>query len=397
MRILKKKRKLCMPNIGQQKSAEYYDQIKDILSTAMKQLVTLGEKQGFFKSAFDAEVAKTETVEYSDIIVTDSVKQAKQNDRNKAAKDASSVIGAGSTLAELVESATSLHHTLIACEAEDLLVVSSPANTLIDYCDKNPTLVNWFGMKFLIPATCSFLMSDVSRIDPLFGLKYDCIVIDPPWENKSVKRSKKYKTLPDWELYKLPIAKLAVANCLILVWVTNKYRQMEFVKKNLFPFWGVEFEATWHWLKVTTMGSPVFDMDSVQKKPYEHIIIGRAKENFVQKPENDHPVENECKSEGTHTSTLRECNVIDDHCVIISVPCSIHSRKPPLCDILKEYLPKNSRCLEMFARNLTPGWTSWGNEVLKFQHTDHFTRSPASVSTSATSIECSHCAKASSS
>ena len=26
-------------------------------------------------------------------------------------------------------------------------------------------------------------------------------------------------------------------------------------------------------------------------------------------------------------------------------------------------------CLEMFARNLVPGWTSWGNEVLKFQQT----------------------------
>ena len=24
-------------------------------------------------------------------------------------------------------------------------------------------------------------------------------------------------------------------------------------------------------------------------------------------------------------------------------------------------------CLEMFARNLVPGWTSWGDEVLKFQ------------------------------
>ena len=30
------------------------------------------------------------------------------------------------------------------------------------------------------------------------------------------------------------------------------------------------------------------------------------------------------------------------------------------------------QCLELFARNLQPGWMSWGNEVLKFQHMDYF-------------------------
>ena len=32
-------------------------------------------------------------------------------------------------------------------------------------------------------------------------------------------------------------------------------------------------------------------------------------------------------------------------------------------DILSQYVPHDSLCLEMFARNLTPHWTSWGNEV----------------------------------
>jgi len=36
-------------------------------------------------------------------------------------------------------------------------------------------------------------------------------------------------------------------------------------------------------------------------------------------------------------------------------------------DVLAPYLPENPQCLELFARNLTPGWTSWGNEVLNFQ------------------------------
>lgn len=30
------------------------------------------------------------------------------------------------------------------------------------------------------------------------------------------------------------------------------------------------------------------------------------------------------------------------------------------------------RVVQMFARELTPGWTSWGNQVLQFQQMHHF-------------------------
>ncbi len=82
--------------------------------------------------------------------------------------------------------------------------------------------------------------------------------------------------------------------------------------------------------------------------------------------------------------------------VLCSVP-SIHSRKPPLgqffLPILQNALDNNNNnnntnnrnnnsdtpinqnnneereihCLELFARNLTAGWTSWGNEVIYYQ------------------------------
>lgn len=41
--------------------------------------------------------------------------------------------------------------------------------------------------------------------------------------------------------------------------------------------------------------------------------------------------------------------------------------------VLAEFIKPDVECLELFARNLQPGWTSWGNEVLKFQHIDYFT------------------------
>lgn len=32
-------------------------------------------------------------------------------------------------------------------------------------------------------------------------------------------------------------------------------------------------------------------------------------------------------------------------------------------EILLPFLPDDPECLELFARSLVPGWTSWGNEV----------------------------------
>jgi len=56
--------------------------------------------------------------------------------------------------------------------------------------------------------------------------------------------------------------------------------------------------------------------------------------------------------------------------VILSVPSSINSHKPPLIDVLSKHfeLGLNQKCLELFARYLVPGFTSFGNEVIKLQH-----------------------------
>ena len=52
-------------------------------------------------------------------------------------------------------------------------------------------------------------------------------------------------------------------------------------------------------------------------------------------------------------------------------------RKPQLGDLLSPYLPEGERerfsFLELFARNVTSGWTSWGNQVVRFQAASLFT------------------------
>ena len=62
--------------------------------------------------------------------------------------------------------------------------------------------------------------------------------------------------------------------------------------------------------------------------------------------------------------------------VIISVPSTIHSHKPPLIEVLIELnmIDANSECLEIFGRYLTPGWTTFGNEALKLQNIHYFDR-----------------------
>ena len=61
--------------------------------------------------------------------------------------------------------------------------------------------------------------------------------------------------------------------------------------------------------------------------------------------------------------------------VIVGVP-DLHSRKPNLKVLFEHLLGKRERefeALEIFARNPTAGWWSWGNEVLKFLMEEYWT------------------------
>ena len=45
-----------------------------------------------------------------------------------------------------------------------------------------------------------------------------------------------------------------------------------------------------------------------------------------------------------------------------------------IVDLLLEHAPgpKPSRCIELFAREMTAGWISWGNDPLHFQESKYF-------------------------
>ena len=217
-------------------------------------------------------------------------------------------------------------------------------------------VINALGARFLIPPHSTFFMSDIKDIGKLMNLgqRYDLIVIDPPWSNKSVKRARNYKALPFQSIKSLPIQSIASFNSIIAVWVTNNQKVIDFVLHELFPTWSLQLIGKWHWIKVTTNGEFIYNFHSTHKKPYECLLIGHH---------NKHP---------DNSQSSRTFESFPFHKVICSVPCKLHSRKPMLQEFLGEFLTEDSHFLELFARSLTPGWTSWGNEVLKYQNTCYF-------------------------
>lgn len=137
---------------------------------------------------------------------------------------------------------------------------------------------------------------------------------------------------------------LMAETCLVGFWITNKSAVRELVvgSGGIFETWGIELEEEWIWLKTTMDGEPVSAIDSLWRKPYEILLLGRKRPSV---------------SEG---GTVKRRT-------IIGVP-DLHSRKPCLKILLEPLMsdPHEYRALEVFARHLVSGWWSWGNECLKF-------------------------------
>ncbi|KAL2175652.1 MT-A70-domain-containing protein [Thermothelomyces heterothallicus CBS 202.75] len=194
-------------------------------------------------------------------------------------------------------------------------------------------------------------------------LRFDLILLDPPWPNRSAKRKRKragagaYRPAPDLSsvralLRQVPVASRLSPGGLVAVWVTNAARSADLLlgtggggDRGLFSEWGVEPVGEWTWLKITAGGEPVVPVGSAWRKPWERLLIARKRTAAGEGGSRTGPVEGK---------------------VIAAVP-DVHSRKPNLRGLFEELLPERYEALEVFARNLTAGWWAWGDEVLLFQ------------------------------
>lgn len=333
----KRKRKYSAFNQGELDALEYHAKIRGLILEGTRCLIKEGLKSGFLHPVSEQQSSiKNLVSEHVGCALAELCEMA---------KDFPSINENDHRPAQIIDEETSITE-------QDLLSCVTENNT--DYAK----IIHLMGQKYLVPPKSRFLLSDISCLQPLLNYenKYDVIVIDPPWQNKSVKRSNRYSHLSSWQIKQIPIPELAAPNCLVVTWVTNRQKHLRFVKDELYPHWSVKTLAEWHWVKITKSGEFVFPLESSHKKPYEVLVLGKVQRSV------DLPLR---KSD-------MEVLPIPEHKLIVSVPCILHSHKPPLTEILTEYIKPDAECLELFARYLQPGWTSWGNEVLKFQHIDYF-------------------------
>ncbi|KAL6719179.1 hypothetical protein ACLMJK_003416 [Lecanora helva] len=214
---------------------------------------------------------------------------------------------------------------------------------------------------YMIPPNASFLLSKINSETALAMSmatltmypeasatadrgQFDFILLDPPWENRSARRSAKYDTMRDpepMEVLQNILGQHIAENGLVACWITNK-ASVRYAALEAFEVWDVHVIEEWAWLKVTTKGEPVTPLDGLWRKPYEILLLGRKRALNAEQPSQD---------------LLRR--------VIVGVP-DFHSRKPNIKALMEPMLPANCRAQEIFARNLTAEGFAWGDEVLKY-------------------------------
>ncbi|EPS38070.1 hypothetical protein H072_8210 [Dactylellina haptotyla CBS 200.50] len=215
--------------------------------------------------------------------------------------------------------------------------------------------------EYIIPPKAAFLLGPFSQTLPLFGAfsessnpsAFDFILLDPPWPNRSAHRAKhqnsyKTSTFDVYDLFKLKVSGHLRRDGVLAIWITNNSKWRKFVFEKLFPAWKVQMVAEWFWVKITTNGEPLFDLENIARKPYESLILAIPIPSPKLRPLLSNPDQPQLTDK-----------------LIFATP-DIHSRKPCLKGLIDPYLSSpDPRCCEIFARNLTEGWFSWGNEVLK--------------------------------
>lgn len=189
--------------------------------------------------------------------------------------------------------------------------------------------------------------------------QFDFTLLDPPWENRSVRRSAKYQTMNSSDpmtVLRGMLGQHIAPGGLVACWVTNKANTRD-TALAAFEYWGVQLIEIWAWLKTTIHGKPVTEIEGLWRKPYELLLVGKRSDK-----------------EAGHLNDTAKARVL------VAVP-DFHSRKPSLKELFEPMLPVHYRALEIFARNLTAGWWAWGDEVLMYNWEGHWSQSELGVLT----------------
>ena len=299
------------------------------------------------------------------------IAQGRDSGHNSMAYKEASILSLGSFLTPIDLSTTDRVPTCAAC-----LEIGQIANKLIHNSQPYPLSLSHpktyaqDSNLYMIPPYAKFFLSTITEATALAMSmsaltlypspsssagpgQFDVILLDPPWQNRSVKRAAKYKIKHDhnpMEVLQIMLGQHIAPNGLVACWITNK-PSVRTAALRFFETWDVHLIEEWAWLKVTTNGEPVTEMDGLWRKPYEILLLGRKGNGKLNRGSEE------------QEEAMKKVEV--KRRVIVGVP-DLHSRKPNLKALFEDMLPLGYRGLEIFARNLTAEWWAWGDEVLKY-------------------------------
>ena len=176
------------------------------------------------------------------------------------------------------------------------------------------------------------------------GRKFDVIYADPPWAFNSKKTggsmksgaSHKYDVMSINDLKSLPVDAISSDNCLLVMWWVGAMPQEAI---DLVGSWGFKLKSMngFVWNKLTVNYLPFFGMGYYTRAGSESAIIA-----VKGKPD--------IKSRSVRA--------------VISAKVGAHSEKPDAFrKAIIELMGEECAKVELFARRLSDGFESWGNEV----------------------------------
>ena len=169
--------------------------------------------------------------------------------------------------------------------------------------------------------------------------KYNIIYADPAWSytgnmmNSSVKDH--YETMSINDICNLPVKDICKKDCILFMWVTLP-KLDQFMK--VIDAWGFTYKSTaFVWAKKNKKSDSFFFGLGRWTRANPEICVLATKGRIIRK-----------------SNKVRQLQVF---------PIEHHSKKPDQFRNLIIELVGDLPRIELFARNKTPGWDCWGNEV----------------------------------
>ena len=183
---------------------------------------------------------------------------------------------------------------------------------------------------------------------PFPNKKYNIIYADPPWQYSDTRSGsgfknpngaggceKHYKTLPLKSICEIDVKNITANNSMLFLWCTSSLLDYGF---EVMKYWNFKFKNVgFVWVKLTKDKS----------KPYSgmgHYTNQNAEFCFI----------------GLKGKYWRQAKNVKQ---IIQEPRREHSRKPDCVRNRIVELCGDLPRIELFARQKTPGWDVWGNQV----------------------------------